>query len=374
MKLAILGTRGIPARHGGFETFAERLALYLVSHGWEVSVYCPVMGAKNVTSSHWNGVRLLHLPVTRDDALGTVFFDLKSTLHAVREEGTVLNLGYGTALFGVIYRWSRNARNITNMDGIEWRREKWSFAERAWLYANERLACWFSHHMIADHPEIMKHLSTRASEQKITMIPYGADVVVDPDVELIKHYNLAPKSYVVLIARPDPDNSILEIVKAFSVRKRGVKLVILGSYNPKAIPYHRQVMAAASDEVFFLGGVYDKLVVECLRFFAKLYVHGHRVGGTNPSLVEALAAGSPVLAHNNPFNRWVAGEGAHYFCDEQQCAEQFDLLIDDDEELGRMSEISLQRHHEGFTWESVLGAYESLLSRWHSVSAAKRSK
>lgn len=371
MRVAILGTRGIPARHGGFETFAEKLALYLVSRGWEVTVYCPAVGENKERESVWNGVRLLYLPVSRDDAFGTILFDWKSTLRASREGGTVLNLGYGTALFGFLYRL-RDTFNLINMDGIEWRREKWSIAERVWLYVNERLACVLAHHLIADHPEIARHLATRVSRAKITMIPYGADPVREPDVAALAKYHLQSKEYAIVIARPDPDNSILEIVQAFSARPRGLKLAILGSYSPQTVSYHQKVIEAAGDEVVFLGGVYDKEAVEALRFHARMYIHGHRVGGTNPSLVEALAAGSPVIAHDNPFNRWVAGPGARYFSNQQECAREMDLLLESPNELTQMREASLSRHREEFHWGSVLEAYEELLGRWQKFSERNR--
>jgi len=371
MKLAILGTRGIPAKHGGFETFAEHLALHLVSKGWAVTVYCPAVGAPAARESEWRGIRLLHLPVHRDDAVGTIAFDWKSTLKAVGEGATVLNLGYGTAVFGLLYRLC-GISNVINMDGIEWRRQKWSLPARTWLYLNERLACLFANHLIADHPEIKKHLATRVDADKITMIPYGADPVVDPDVSLLEPFNLTPNGYAIIIARPDPDNSILEIVRAFSARKRGTKLVILGNYD-ESVPYQKQVLDAASSEVLFPGGIYDKQIVEALRFFARVYVHGHKVGGTNPSLVEALAAGSPVLAHDNPFNREVAGPGARYFRDERHCAEELNVLLDDDLDLGDMRQSSRRRHGEKFTWHTVLNAYEELLVRWQGDAVDDRA-
>ena len=127
---------------------------------------------------------------------------------------------------------------------------------------------------------------------------------------------LTPGQYVTLIARPEPENSVLEIVAAFSAKRpRGLKLVVLGAYHPEALPYHAQVMAAASPEVVFAGALYDHALVNALRLHGLLYLHGHQVGGTNPSLIEAMGAGNPVLAHDNRFNRWVARDGAWYFQD-----------------------------------------------------------
>lgn len=360
--LSILGIRGIPAAHGGFETFAERLALYLVAKGWTVTVYCQESGDDPVYEDSWQDVRRVHIPVSKDGAAGTVIFDWLSVRYAVKEPGLALTLGYNTALFCALLR-IKGRRNLINMDGIEWRRAKWRPLERAWLYMNERLGCWLGNHLIADHPAIAQHLATRVNASKITMIPYGADSVTSADAGLLSSYGLEPGGFALVIARPEPENSILEIVSAFSVKPRGMKLALLGRYDA-ANDYHRRVMAAASGEVLFLGPIYEKARVEVLRFYTRLYVHGHQVGGTNPSLVEALGAGSPVLAHDNPYNRWVAGQGAHYFKDETECAAYFAQLLEDRTRLAQMSGASRTRHQEAFTWPMVLEKYEQLLAQW----------
>src|SRR5262245_475474 len=136
-RLSILGTRGIPARHGGFETFAEQLALHLTGRGWRVTVYGQTEGTGPLTESEWRGVRLIHCPASWRGALGTVQFDWRTTQHAAAAGGLVLTLGYNTAAFCGLYRLKR-VTNIINMDGIEWQRAKWSAGAKAWLYANER--------------------------------------------------------------------------------------------------------------------------------------------------------------------------------------------------------------------------------------------
>ena len=187
---------------------------------------------------------------------------------------------------------------VINMDGVEWRRQKWGGVAKAWFWINDWAGCWLGNHLVADHPEIKKHLATRVSASKITMIPYGSDRVDAADHSLIAPYGLTPDSYAILIARAEPENSILEVVRAWSRQPRGCKLVVLGRYFPDHV-YQRAVQAAASEEVTFPGAIYEKPVVQALRFHARFYVHGHQVGGTNPSLVEALGAGNAVLAHDN---------------------------------------------------------------------------
>lgn len=361
-QLLILGTRGIPAKHGGFETFAERLALYLVNKGWKVTVYCQTEN-KDFYYKIWKGINLVYIPTPKGGALGSIIFDLKSTLHAIQTKGIVLVLGYNTAIFSIFYRLKKRI-NVINMDGLEWRREKWNALEKTWLYLNERLGVWFSNHMIADHPEIKNHLlQYNVESQKVTVIPYGTERVASADPTCLKEYNLIADRYLLIIARPEPENSILEIISAFAKKKWGLKLVILGRYLPEIYPYHKKVLEAAkvSDEIIFPGAIYAKEKVEALRFYAKLYIHGHTVGGTNPSLVEALAAASPILAHDNCFNRWVAGPGAHYFKNEAHCFQKLEQLLYDRTELEKMKKASLHRYQEAFSNNQDLEAYENLL-------------
>ncbi|GHA06376.1 DUF1972 domain-containing protein [Oceanisphaera arctica] len=362
-QLLILGIRGIPAAHGGFETFAERLSLYLVQHGWQVTVYCQEQGKGPVTESEWCGIKRVHIPVSRQGAVGTILFDWQAARHAAGQPGICLTLGYNTALFNLWQRLSGQI-NLFNMDGLEWQRDKWSGPARAWLWLNERAGCLLGQHLIADHPRIKDHLATRVSEHKIAMIPYGADELAQANPLALQPLDLEPEAFSVIIARPEPENSILEMVRAFSARERQHKLVVLGRFEPDLNSFHRRVMAAASSEVLFPGAIYEASVVQALRFHCRFYLHGHRVGGTNPSLVEAMGAGSPVIAHDNPFNRWVVGEGAASFTDEASCRALFDSLLEDEQARVRMKTASRQRFQKHFTWPKVLAEYEALLTHW----------
>lgn len=363
-RLSILGIRGVPAKHGGFETFTERLCQYLVKRGWDVTVYCQELGRGPVYNSVWRGVNRVHIPVNREGALGTVLFDLKVVWHALGQDGLFLTLGYNTALFNTLQRLKGQV-NIINMDGIEWRRNKWGFIVKIWFWLNERIGCWVGNHLVADHPNIKQHLATRVHEDKITMIPYGGDEVFSADDGLLAKYGIEPGCFSVIIARPEPENSFLEMVRAFSRCRRDHTLVVLGNFDPENNCYHRQVMAAASSEVQFPGAIYEASVVQALRCFSRFYLHGHRVGGTNPSLAEALGAGCAVIAHDNEFNKWVAGPDAAYFKDESACAVLFDQLLADDTAVLRMKSASLERFYERFTWPQVLREYEELLTRWY---------
>ena len=359
--LRILGTRGIPAAHGGFETFAEHLSLHLVQRGWSVTVYCQENGRGSVSESDWKGIRRIHVPVALGGAAATVVFDWKATRHAAARKEPCLTLGYNTAVFCALQRLAR-VPNIINMDGIEWRRAKWGPLARGWLWLNERAAASFGSHLVADHPEIARHLTSVAPAEKVSIIPYGAERLTDLPVGDVQALGLEPGRYLTIIARPEPENTVLEAVQAFSARERGLKLAVLGTYSSDNL-YHRSVRDAASSEVVFLGAIYDKPIVQALRLHCAAYVHGHRVGGTNPSLVEALGAGNAVIAHDNGFNRWVAADAAVYFSDAASAAAAMDSLLENPARLRKMRAAALRRHAQAFTWPAVLSAYEHLFLR-----------
>ncbi len=361
--LRILGTHGVPAAYGGFETAAENVAHYLVSKGWRVVVYCQADGNGPSVDDVWRGIERVTIPVDRPGWRGTSKFDWLCIQHAAKYRDVCLTFGYNTGIYNYPLRL-KGIKNVINMDGIEWARTRWGLVKQAILYVNERFAVWFGNHLIADHPEIEKYLWTRAPARKVTTITYGAHAVSSAPEESVRALGLEPGQYLNLIARPIPENSILELVKGFSRGRRGCKLVVLGNFDSQKDEYHRQVLEAASDEVLFPGAIYDPDTVAALRFHSIGYLHGHKVGGTNPSLVEAMAAGNPIIAHDNAYNRWVAQSGAIYFTDEQGadvCITRFLADAGLREELGRNSRA---RHSEEFTWEHVAGQYEKLLSRY----------
>lgn len=360
MKLRILGIRGLPAAHGGFETFAEYLCAHLVKQGWQPVVYCQEAGTGTPWRDEWEGIERIHIPVAQEGPLGTIVFDWKSMRDAMRAGEPCLVLGYNTAVFLALLR-IRGVPNAINMDGIEWARAKWGPVAKLWFWLNDWAGCWLGGHLIADHPQIKRHLASRTNEKRITMIPYGAESIAAAAVSPLGAFSLEPKRFLTVIARAEPENSLLEIVKGFSAAARGVKLVVLGNYDPTH-PYQRKVLDAGSDEVIFPGAIYDKSIVQSLRFHSLAYVHGHQVGGTNPSLVEALGAGNAIFAHDNRFNRWVAGEGAEYFSDADSFSALLDDVLSDAAALERMRAHSYARFESEFTWPLVLDQYQELLS------------
>jgi len=359
----ILGTRGIPAAHGGFESFAEKLALFLTERGWHVAVYCQhdvATVTQRFSADTWRGIERINVQVDREGALGTISFDWHSIRHAATQEGVCLVLGYNTAALLAPLR-AQGQKILINMDGIEWQRPKWSRPVRLWFYVNEWLGAWLGHRLVADHPAIADHLATRRPRGAIATIPYGGDEVTGAPVAPVTALGLAPGKYLISIARIEPDNNILAVVQSFSRRRRGANLVVLGRLDP-GNDYHAAVAAGASDEVLFPGAVYDKTALQALRFHARAYCHGHMVGGTNPSLVEALWCGNAVLAHRNRFNVWTAGAEQFFFSDADDCERLIDRILTDDLAVARARAAARLRAAADFNWIDVLLAYERELA------------
>jgi Domain of unknown function (DUF1972) len=360
----ILGIRGVPAAHGGFETFAHHLSLFLVKNGWDVNVYC--QHNKNDPNSpvhksedYWNGVRRIHIVVQGDGPFSTIKFDLACILDVLKRPGVDLVLGYNTAVFTVLQRLY-GRRVIMNMDGIEWKRDKWSLPAKVWFWVNELAGLYLCNVPIADHPEIKKHLE-RFGRKGIEMIPYGSEKITSAPEEHLAAYGIKPGEYAITIARLEPENSILEIVRAYGVQKRNFKLVVLGTLHENNA-YHQELKRQATEDVLFPGAIYEEITLNALRYHALAYVHGHQVGGTNPSLVEALGANNVVVAHDNRFNRWVAGDEQLYFKSGQELEHVFSKLSQEhDPHLSLRRQEASERHSEIFIRKIINDHYAQVL-------------
>jgi glycosyltransferase involved in cell wall biosynthesis len=235
--------------------------------------------------------------------------------------------------------------------------------------------------LVADHPEIARYLSRHFGRRRVVTIAYGAHAVTQAPTDPVTELGLTPGGYGMVVCRPIPENSVTEIVAAWSRRTRGMPLLVVGPFeaseggrlpsnpprradNTRARvrePYPNEVRAAASAEVQFPGAIFDPARLSALRHHAGVYLHGHTVGGTNPSLVEAMAAGNAVVAHDNVYNRWVAGEGNAYFTGTDDLAGLLDRLLPDTERRRAMGAASRARHQAEFTWSHIGDQYEVAL-------------
>lgn len=362
LTVRILGTHGVPAAYGGFETAAENIGLHLLAKGWRVVVYCQVAGDGAVEHDTWRGLERVKIPEAREGWLGTSSFDLKSIRHALKHRHAAeawLTFGYNTGVFDLLPRL-RRIPNVINMDGMEWTRARWGFVKQGILLGNERLAGLVGSLLVADHPEIARYLKRHFGARRVVTIAYGAHEVTEAPSLPAEELGLDPGRYAMVVCRPIPENNVLQIVEAWSRTRRGLPLLVVGPYGEDDL-YQAQVRAAASDEVVFPGSIFEPGRINALRFHTALYLHGHTVGGTNPSLVEAMSAGNPVVAQDNVYNRWVAGAGNEYFNDADDLAALLDEILPDAQRRRRMGEASRRRFAEEFTWDVIGDQYEVAL-------------
>lgn len=311
MKIAIVGTRGIPNKYGGFEQFAERLSCGLVERGHEVTVYNPHWHSHE--DHQFEGVRIVKhwCPENVLGAAAHFFYDYLCLRDAARSGvDVVLECGYQSSAPSMMVLRKSGPVLVTNMDGLEWRRDKWGALTKKITLLMEKWAVRRSDALVADNGGIAKYLDQAYGVPSV-MIPYGANIPECIDTTVVKSFGLVANEYFLLIARLEPENNIETIVRGYLSSESSSPLCIVGGHENR---YGALLKARYPDpRVRFLGGIYDQATLDGLRFCAAVYFHGHSVGGTNPSLLEAMASQAFICAHDNEFNRSVLGESAQYF-------------------------------------------------------------
>lgn len=370
MKIGILGTRGIPNRYGGFEQCAEKLAEGLVARGHEVWVYNS--SRHEYKAKEWHGVRIVHCfdPEGKIGTAGQFIYDLACINDARRRDfDVVLQLGY-TSSSVWWWRWPKGP-NVVNMDGLEWKRSKYSVRVQNFLKRAERWAAEHGDTLVADSVGIQTHLKDTYGKESV-FIPYGAELFSAPDADVLKPFAVAPYSFQLLIARMEPENNIDPIIAGFLKSSSPHPLLVVGSTENA---FGKRLIAQYGDEsrVQFLGAIYDTAVINNLRYFSHLYFHGHSVGGTNPSLLEAMACSALVVAHDNVFNRGVLGEDAFYFSDATRLARVIDG-IREKKEYSKMLTANRHKIVERYNWPQVVEEYEQVLKAAVNTQKAKAKK
>lgn len=353
MKIGILGCRGIPNHYGGFEQFAEHLSEGLVELGVEVWVYNSHHHPYKETT--WKGVNIIRCkdPEDRIGSAGQIVYDLNCILDSrKRDFDIILQLGYVTC--SLWYKLlPRKAKIITNMDGLEWQRKKYNGAVKWFITLTEKLAVKSSDLLIADS-EIVRNYLIQNHAIRTEYIPYGADVFTAPDAEGLETFKVLPQQYFLVIARLQADNHIEEIIRGVLKSGSDLPLLIIGNINNKHGNYLKKKYK--TPQIQFLGSIFWKETLNQLRYFSRLYFHGHSAGGTNPSLLEAMAASAPVCAHDNPFNHSVLGKDAFFFKDENQVADIINKVpVRNEVEFSRMRNIEKIRTH--YVWDNIISAY-----------------
>lgn len=317
MRIAILGTRGIPNHYGGFEQYAELLSGFLSGQGWEVVVYCS--SGHPYKKERYNGVTLKHIydPEPKTGSAGQFIYDLGCILDTRKEKfDLIYQLGYtSSAVFNFLF--SSGPKIVTHMDGLEWKRSKYNKWVQRYLKYAERLVLRKSDFVVSDSPVMQQYLLQTYGRASFYSA-YTASVPRSYDEQAIGSFGLEPGKYNLLIARLEPENNVELILEGYLAADNPEPLVIIGN---TATPLGKRLRNKYPDtRIQFRGPVYDQLLLNNLRHFAHFYFHGHSVGGTNPSLLEAMACGCRILAHDNAFNRSVLENNALYFKDPEDLA------------------------------------------------------
>mgnify|MGYP000548402826 CR=1 FL=1 len=352
-KISILGTVGVPAAYGGFETLADNLVVYADQQNLPIglSVYC----SGQAGLARYKGAELRYINVGAN-GISSIFYDIAALFSAIkRKDHIILLLGVSGAIILPLIRLISNAQIITNVDGIEWKRDKWSPLAKLFLRVSEYFAVKFSHQVIADNQGIAEHV-IKSYGKDCHVIAYGGDHAIDVkpksvDVEL-------PEKYALALCRIEPENNVEMILKAFS-EIPDYDLVFIGNW--KSSEFGRSMLSTYANytNLHLLDPIYDTGVLRSIRGTASVYIHGHSAGGTNPSLVEMMHFATPLFAFDCNFNRYTTDDCAIYFSSANELTEK--LIDAEDEELllvgGKMASIA----YEKYRWKQIGKQYFDLM-------------
>ncbi len=354
MRIAILGTRGIPACYGGFETFAEELSVRLVERGHEVTVYSRAA----YSGTHYRGVRVRYIAPLRHKYFETLAHTFKSTLDLLGDRhDAALYCNGANAIFTPLARMGGIPAAL-NVDGLERKRKKWNALARAWYLISEILSTFCPSAIVTDAEEIRNYYLARYGADS-TFIPYGAPVGKVPGTGMLSTLRLEPGKFFLYVTRFEPENNPLMVREAFEALQTSMKLALIGD-APYAAEYISKVRATADPRVVIPGAIYGEGYHE-LQSHCLAYVHATEVGGTHPALIEAMGRGAPVLYLMTPENHEVAGGvGLAFHSREELTLLMRRLLEMTAAERASMGDAAQRRVAERYGWERVTAEYENL--------------
>ncbi len=357
MKVGILGTRGIPNHYGGFEQFTEFFAVYLAQNGFDVSVYSS--SNHKYQESTFKGVKLIHCydPEHRLGTFGQFIYDYNCIIDSrKREFDVLLQLGYTSNTI-----WHRllpkNPVIISNMDGLEWKRSKYSPSVQKFLKYAEKLAVKSSDYLISDSIGIQNYLLKEYNVESV-YIAYGAELFKTPNSEILKEYKVEVDNYNMLVARFEPENNLEVILDGVAMADTKTPFLVVGKHNINKFGTYLKSKFKNVEHIRFMGGIYNLEHLNNLRYYSKLYFHGHSVGGTNPSLLEAMASKALIIAHDNEFTKSILEEDAFYFASKDDVKQHIDGLI---KKVYRDKiENNYKKIEDNFKWELINKKYLDL--------------
>ena len=356
MHIGIIGTRGIPNNYGGFEQCAEYLAVGLVKRGFTVSVY----NSHNhpYQQDEWNGVEIIHAydPEFKYGTVGQFIYDynvIKDTQK--RNFDIILQLGYTSSSVSGRFLPRNKSIVTTNMDGLEWKRSKFSRPVRKFLKYAERLAIQHSDYLIADSIGIQEYLKKKFKKESV-YIAYGAHLFTTPDASHVNAYDVIPYGYDMLIARLEPENSIETILDGVVAAGIDRTFLVVGKHETMYGEYLKNKFRDSA-AIRFVGGIYNINTLNNVRYFSNLYFHGHTVGGTNPSLLEAMSSGALICANGNVFNKYILGKEALYFTTASDVAAALTSVHKEESVYTKMIEANFQKITDLYSWDRITEQY-----------------
>lgn len=360
MKIAILGTRGYPYVYSGYETFVSELAPRLITKGHQVTVYCH-KGLFKERPSEVNGIQLVYLPSVESKTLSQLSHSFLSTLHVLFQKvDVILYVNTANGPFGIITKIFRKKTAI-NVDGLEWLRPKWKGLGAKYFYWSSWLSTKVFDVIITDSDRMADIYRDEFASDSVT-IAYGANSAHSSNPSLISELGLEPNEYYLIVGRLIPDNNGDIIVKGFEKSQTKKKLVILGDV-PYRDEYAQRIRDTKDERIIFLGYVRDGNVLRELYCNSYAYIHGHEYGGTNPSLLKALAYGNCILALDTVFSREVLSNDEHglYFKKDSESIRKMIDFIDKNSTLVHSYRVkSRKRIEERYNWEMIADQYEKL--------------
>jgi len=356
-RISIIGTVGLPANYGGFETLTEHLVTNL-SDEYDINVYCSGKKySKEERKSHYKGAKLTYLPFNAN-GIQSIIYDSLSIVHAVFKSDVLLILGVAGAWLLPFVKLFTKKRIIISIDGIEWKRDKWNTLAKWYLFWAESLAVKFSHIDISDNEDIQDYTAQRYNSLS-RIVEYGADHVlkVNPTIEDEYDYPFLLDDYAVKVCRIEPENHVHTVLEAFSVF-HDMSLVFIGNWDNSE--YGRELKAKYCDvkNITILDPIYDQKKLDLIRGNASLYIHGHSAGGTNPSLVEAMFLGLPIIANGVSYNRVTTEDSAIYFNNLDQLVKA--LMQLDMQHLPKLGNKMAEIANRRYNWKLIAEKYKLL--------------
>ncbi len=363
MKIAILGTRGIPANYGGFETFAEQLGTRLAARGHNITVY----GRKHystISERFYKGVELVILPTIRHKYFDTIIHTFFSVLHAApRKYDVILICNAANSVFAFVPRLF-GTRTLVNVDGLERKRKKWNWIGRSYYLLSEWLSTFLPSAIVTDAQVIQDYYATRYKKES-AMIAYGAEVARRAAPEKLFRFGLKPNQYVLYVSRLEPENNAHLVIEAYQKVNTDLPLVIVGG-APYAEEYIADLKSTRDSRVKFLGFVFGE-DYRALQQNAYCYVHATEVGGTHPALIEAMGAGNCALTLNTPENKEVIGDAGLIYDSAEDLIIQLQRVLDHPSKIGEYRSRAMTRVMQLYNWEQITDQYEELLAQLAEV-------